>query len=199
MKFDDEQLDEILRDVDVPESLRRQLLEIPEVHETKLKDSRDTSKGLGWIPMLAIAASLLLLMSLAISSLDDANGDRDPISIVKSNDVKRGADEFDVSSDVDFELDLLKTKLQSIDLVLMQMKTKRMQRKLAQLKRTQLPVLSSSEKQSIVLSMSCQSAIELGASLETVRDELEQVKLQYPNSQGASIAKRLLQEQEFFN
>lgn len=197
MKFDDEQLDELLRDIDVPDSLAQSLREIPELHKTDVVSSHELSKGLGWIPMLAIAASLLLLMSLAISSFDDATGDHGAIASNKS--VEKNGGNVDASNDIDFEMELLKSKLQSIDLVLMRRKTKRMQQKLAELKRSQLPILSSSEQQSIVLSMSCQAAIEMGADLETVRDELEEVKLQYPDSQGAAIANRLLQEQGFLN
>ena len=202
MNIDDEQLDEMLRDVKVPEALRQQLREIPSSHKVELKDSYKTSTGFGWVPMLAIVASLLLLMSLAISWFGDAGngpGNGDSIAIAANSEVNSRENSVDVLSDVDFELQLLKTNLQSIDLALTRQKTKRMRRRLAQLKKSRLTVLGSTEQQSIALSMSCQAAIELGASLDTVRDELEEIQIQYPDSQGSSIAKRLLEEREFFN
>ena len=200
MKFDDEQLDELLRDIDAPESLKQKLRAIPQSQKNEVKHSQETANGVGWISLLAIAASLFLLVSLVIMSAKDANIDHDPITVlVDINESQTKPDNYDVVSDVDLELKLLKMKLQSIDVMLTQQKTKRMRQQLAKLKSSQLPILNSPEQQSIALSMSCQSAIEMGASVETFREELEQIKVQYPGLRGSEIASQLLGTQTFHN
>ena len=102
------------------------------------------------------------------------------------------------------ELELLEIKLEAIESVMLQQEIKQLEKELARLKQQAAPVgLPAAEQQSIVLSLSCQAAMELGASIDSVRDDLVHVVEHYPGSRGAEFASRMLAnentKEEFHN
>ena len=207
-------IDDLLRDIEVPESLHQKLRAIPQEDKNEVIQKSE-SKGSSWLPVLVIVAALLLLVSVAAvvknandvesptaQIVDKANLKSVPNNLVlirDDDDSKAAADNYLIVNDIDLEMKRIKMELESVDLILMQRKTKRMQQKLAELKAGQLPVFNPSEQQSIALSMACQSAIEKGASVETFREQLEQIKLELPDSRGSKIATQLLESQDSSN
>ena len=172
MPIDDEQLDDMLRDVSVPQDLKVKLLEIPDrdpgaVVASDSSHMRTTIVG----TMLAIAALILVFLYIEPSQLakvESQSDDADAIAMLV-DDMQRNRDAIDEILNAQ---DFANSEATSIDTS---------------------PLLDPDEVLASALSMSWQSSIEQGASVESVQKELELVVTKYPNTRGAQRARELLQ------
>lgn len=207
MTFDDQQLDDLLRAVQTPESLKDRLKEIPDqegmddglVRLPARDELPQRRSRVGWYALAAVAAAVALLTVMSIWPVETAPN----TTLVEQGSVPDTPLESDIANH-SIELELLEIKLEAIESVMLEQEIKRLEKRLASLKQQAVPVgLPEREQQSIVLSLSCQAAMELGASIDSVRDDLLQVVEHYPGSQGAEFASRMLAnentKEEFHN
>jgi len=169
MTLDDEQLDYLLRNVEVPGDLKASLLEIPDrdvVTVEALPPSKSWSVLLGTVT--ALAASVVLCFSIAPMVPKDGGliADSDEIAILLAE---------------------MQQNNESIDSIL------QLQQSNSRLELSTDPIFDSQETIASVLSLSWQASIDQGASLNSVRDELQDVVDRYPDTNGAIRAQRLLQ------
>ena len=173
MPIDDEQLDDLLRDVSVPQNLKADLLEIPDRERATVVVapvvSRVRTAMIGTI--LAIAATIFVFLYIApseVAKVDPQVDDADEIAMLL-DEMQRNQDAIDeILNAQDFAI----SEAASIDTA---------------------PFLDPDEVLASALSMSWQSSIEQGASVESVQKELELVVTKYPNTRGAQRARELLQ------
>lgn len=179
MPLDDEQLDELLRDVSVPRDLKAKLLEIPN-HESEATSfpprsiagplrSKSYTAMLGTIA--AIAATVLVVLYIAPSQVAE----------IESN--------VDESETVEMLLAELEQNQKSMNELLRFQEMANEQTHSLSIE----PIYDPDETVALALSMSWQSSLDQGASLESVEEELEYVVATYPNTQGAMQARQILQ------
>ena len=175
MTLDDEQLDDLLRQIEVPSGLKASLRTIPDRTDRNVEvDTFPTSKS--WTALLgtvaALAASVVLYLALSPNLTSNPGGVAGGIG---------------GSSEIAMLLAEMEQDNESIDTLL-------------QLQETRLsfepesePIFDSNESVATALSLSWQAAIDRGASVDSVREELQYVVNQFPNTTGAQLAQGLLQ------
>ncbi|QEG23201.1 hypothetical protein [Mariniblastus fucicola] len=172
MTLNDEQLDEMLRDVSVPDDLQAKLLQIPsEASDQPVVEraSRSYSTLLGTLAV--IAATVLLFVYFA------------PSNVAKSNSDVRDAEA------VALLLADLQRNLDSMDEILKAQEIATQQNYSLSIE----PVFEPDETVALAKSMSWQSALDKGASFDSVKKELESIVAFYPDTRGAQKARDLLQ------
>ena len=172
MPIDDEQLDDMLRDVSVPQDLKAKLLEIPD-RDSEAVVASDSSHMRTTIvgTMMAIAALILVFLYIEPSQVAKVEPQADNAEAIAMlvEDMQRNQESID---------EILNAQTDAIE-----------GRALANTS----PVFDPDETLALALSMSWQASLERGASVEVVKDELEFVVTQYPNTNGAQRARELLQ------
>jgi len=171
MPIDDEQLDDLLRDVSVPRDLKATLLEIPDREPEAPFVSKHTHVRSAIVgTLLAIAATILIFLYVVPSKVANVESqvDDDAMIAMLSTEMQENQDMID---EIGKALDLAVGERASVNAA---------------------PLLDPDETLALALSMSWQSSIEQGASVESVQDELESVVARYPNTQGAQRARELL-------
>lgn len=170
MTLDDKQLDDLLRQIDVPSGLKASLLTIPD-RDVEV-DVSPTSKS--WTAILgtvaALAASVVLYFSLPPG-----------FGLAPSNPDLASADEIAILL---AELEQNQATLDAI---------RELQNTQPEIEPDVEPIFDAKESIAMALSLSWQSAIDRGASLDSVRDELQDVVDRYPETAGARRAQGLLQ------
>lgn len=173
MKLNDEQLDDLLRQVDIPGGLKASLLSIPD--RDLSVEAGPTSKS--WTTLLstvaALAASVVLYFTFAPN-------------LGRPNDIlvaDAGSNEVEVEmllAELQQEMDTLDSMMQ-------------LQEANLDVELSTEPIYDIKESVATALSLSWQSAIDRGASVDSVRNELQYVVDQYPETAGAHRAQGLLQ------
>lgn len=172
LPIEDQELDSLLKRVDVPTSLKDSLLAIPQLEEepnaVKAEPvSRSLTTMIG--TLAALAASVLIYFSLTNMTV-----------VENANDIA-------ASEEVSELLSKMRENLASMD-------------RIEESAKSSLPLHEHQSTTPILyddavataLSLSWESALEQGASLGSVRSELQFVVDHYPNTSGADLAKRLL-------
>lgn len=191
MKPDDEQLDALLRDVSVPEDLATRLKRIPnEIRpESKLAGDRwlTTQRLIG----LAIAASLIGLMTWVAWPTGDrqqpeARLPEEP-AVVSDNDVPG----FPVAeSVVSPSVDELTGRIEELT---WQIELHEQRARLAELQRTVVAQpLDQNESRALLAFESENSALAWGADEGSLRPRMQKIIELYPNTQGARQARQFL-------
>lgn len=172
MPIDDKQLDDLLRDVSVPQNLKADLLEIPDrEHETVVTPNRSRVRTAMLGTILAIAATIFVFLYIApseVAKVDPLADDADEIAMLL-DEMQRNQDAIDEIMNVQ---DLAIGETTPINTA---------------------PLLDPDEVLASALSMSWQSSIDQGASVESMKKDLELVVTKYPNTRGAQRARELLQ------
>ncbi len=178
MPIDDEQLDDLLRDVSVPHDLKATLLQIPDRESEAVSVARRSNSGFAFLGLLAaIAAAVLLFVNLPSAPLDvDEN-----VSVAIS-------DEEEIE-ELEGLLAQLEEERYSIELLA---KAQELERSRLELLK-EGPHLELKESLALAMSLSWESSLDRGASIESVRSELEYVASTFPGTRGAEIARNILQ------
>jgi hypothetical protein len=178
MPIEDEQLDDLLRDVSVPHDLKAKLLQIPDREPESLTVARRSNSGITILGLLAaIAASVLVFFNLPAAPVDvDEN-----VSVAISNE-----EEIEGLESLLAQLD---EERRSIELL---SKARELDRSRLELLNEE-PHLKLEESLALAMSLSWESSLDRGASIESVRSELEYVASTFPNTKGAEIARNILQ------
>lgn len=172
MTLEDKDLDALLRNVEVPSSLKDSLLEIPD-RDSLESNSAPSSKS--WSALLgtvaALAASVLIYFAISGEDLVPGGGES---TVAKSNEIALLVEQMEQNRN-------------SIDSILL-LQNSRIDRELET-----DPILDARESVATALSLSWQAAIDQGASFESVQDEVQYVVDQFPGTSGALRAQQLLQ------
>ena len=170
MTLEDEKLDELLRDVDVPRDLKASLLKIPG-REVEVVAAKPESKS--WATLIgtiaAIAASVVLYFSIQPEPA--------PFGVSLATN----------ESEIAMLIAEMEQNNQSINSIL-EMQDSGFSREIST-----DPIFDSKESIASALSLSWQVAVDQGASLDSVRSELQYVVDVYPDTAGAQRARGLLQ------
>ena len=189
MKLDDQQLDQLLSDVPVPDTLKQQLHKVPDLNPTS--DLPEQRRRSGWMTAALvsgglIAASLVVMISLYFNTNSPVTvkpSDPDPLTPEQKAGVAQKLEEIEMAT-LEIQQQLRHLELQ------------RKRQQLEQLRASTLPVvaLQPRDQTSLILSLSQQAALEWGADSTSVRDELIQVSRDYPNSLGSEKADQILRD-----
>ena len=193
----DDQLDAMLRDVQVPADLKSRLQRIPEPITATEEVGHTSSTRARWL-YYALAASLLAGATFATARFlnkrtrdaapglvatktnEDAEANLEPAPedlIVKSNPE---------SDQQDQELQILQAEVQKL-------KIAKLESELFQLEQLNDTRLSRSEIESIIMALAPEHSVALGGDEAYVRSEMARVQKDYPNTRGAMLAGEILQ------
>ena len=206
--INDDQIDSLLRDVEVPGNLKDRLRTIPssvdQSGEIILKTTGSTS---GWMkPILAFALAATLLAIAAFFAWPLIMGNDDPINgtdVAKTGETKLEPGGTLVSPEklepevksslVALELEAIVQTQHDIDATLHEMEMLVLREKLARLSNTTSRIsLAPKEYQSMVFAIADQTILDLGGSDEIVKRDMTYVINRYPNTRGAEIAQEFL-------
>ncbi|MEM7455918.1 MAG: hypothetical protein AAF456_16325 [Planctomycetota bacterium] len=208
----DEKLEELLRDVDVPDDLAASLRGIPEQHAIEhaaTVRARNGEQGL-W-PLLILAAGIAgIVLSVVwqhsgilddLSSIASFSAPEDvitepviesvetpptvqvePVPAVETNETLLAA-----QSQSDKVLAEIASLQAEIDAQVAQMKTDQMRSELARIQSLAQPI-SNRDTDSMIRALADQTRISAGGDLEQVSSDMALVIEKYPGSRGAAIA-----------
>lgn len=205
---DDDQLNRLLRAVDVPADLHEKLLCIAN-HDGQDQEVKKTvaKPPVHWQlrTMLVVAAGYLLVsMSLIFFWPKNATevakhspnenfkrGNTRASGLDQSQGNSRNETNEEINKRNELPIERTRLVVDSIEEKLNQLELLRMESKLARLEE-ELQELDSDQKISIVLAVADQSALNFGASRESVVNDLSEVLRRYPGSQGAKIVNQFV-------
>ena len=201
MKFNDEQLAEILKQVQVPAALKDQLRKIPDqavdlqaadlqVASVLPKTSLGSRRVLGW---LSVATAAAVFLSLIWTKQWEASKDSQNGTATANHDTSDVPQIHSLASDM--EPMNRQINADSLTMVELQSEIYDIEKELEAIQ----PISSSAnqhlndeEYTSLVIATSAQTAILSGASIEYLRGDLEQSVQRFPDTRGSAIAAQLL-------
>lgn len=196
---EDEQLDELLRQVDVPEGLKADLRKLAEgtkvngVQSASLPPFNSRKK---LFPSLLLLAATLLGVSAFIAwpylGKDDSTG-----GMAKKIDDSGQVNKSNEDSNLDLQPNLqqIQNLQEKVDATLTKLEISRLERRLEKLRSGSTGQLDQNQYTSIILAMADQTVIDLGGSTESVQTNMVSVIDNFPNSKGAEIAQQFLDQQ----
>ncbi len=178
MTIDDKQLDAWLRDVEVPQDLNERLLAIPQSASTVA--IRPKRPLLFAASLLAIAASVVGIAFFVQSS----NRSTEPAAIATNPELVR-------------ELEEIKAEVALIDQAMHDAEIRELSGKLEALSsEANVAAIDRIQRTALIVSLSDQSALQLGASPEWVRRDMARVIQRFPNTVGANHAQQFIAQIE---
>jgi len=178
MPIDDRQLDELLRDVEVPGDLKANLLKIPDEDSKPERQTVSKSKTKSRFAIVgviaAIAASVLVIVNLPSGNVAINEGTIDPI--VANQTAERLLAE-------------MKQDLEAIEEICFTQDVELAMRDALRVE----PTVDFKESLSLAMSVPLQSALDQGLAIESIKPELEYVIASFPNTSGARQAQAILQ------
>lgn len=168
--MEDEQLDELLRDVSVPNELRASLLSIPD--QANVVIAPKPSRGKLWASLSVVASIAALVLVFLYSQPSE-------VTVIEKQDTET----------IELLLAEMEQNLESMNLIQQIYEHQQSQRRIQRAE----PLLSVDESVALALSIPWKSSLDRGASIETVRTELEYVINTFPGTLGALEAETILQ------
>lgn len=171
MPIDDEQLDELLRDVSVPDDLKTSLLQIPDqelnvVHEDSRPRARYRLAIAGLLA--AIAATACIFLYLPKTPVANHINDHSASAELLLAQMQRNVDamaEIQQAAELEFS---------SEHVVEVE------------------PIANFKESVALAMSLSWKASLDRGASIEFVKPELEYIINTFPGTRGADEARTIL-------
>lgn len=206
-----EQLDSLLREVEVPADLKSQLRSIPMqleeptvTKQTKVSapSSNRMSKrnsGLSWRTWV-VAGSILGIAAFQILRLEPTPSipvnDPAAVAIISADNSEANvstADSTNLYADELEQLELLNREFAQRQNFWQEQELNQLESDLVDLQRTAARSINQRESNSVILALSAETAISFGGSEESVKEEMAMVIAEYPGSHGAKIATEFLQ------
>lgn len=196
MKQDDQNLKNLLREIDVPGDLKHRLRLIPDqaVDDAPLNlvdrwgGSRVKLKR-WWVAGLAAAISGALLYCWWPATEPATEPARQPIvqaeSKMSDTSIANELAEFDARAE------RLRLALFELELVELNERLLHLQRRQEIERQSELSV---AETHSLIFAAAEESGWRMGADSETTKQNLESIRKRYPDTQGALLAEKILQE-----
>ncbi len=178
MTIDDKQIDAWLRDIEVPQDLNERLLAFSQPASTVvIRTKRSLLFGAS---LLAIAASVVGV-AIFVQSL---NRSTESVTIATNPELVR-------------ELGEIKAEIALIDQVIHQAEVRELSKRLnAFSSEANVAAIDRIQRTALIVSLSDQSALQLGASPEWVRRDMARVIQRFPNTAGANHAQQFIAQIE---
>lgn len=171
MPIDDEQLDDLLRDISVPADLKATLLEIPDRDSEAISvplRSKSYAAMLGTIA--AIAATVLVFLYMGPTRVAKVPVPDDSVTVeMLLAQLEQNQEAMKKVAEIQ---EMANQETQSFDTD---------------------PIYDPNETVALALSMAWQSSLDQGASFDSVKGELESLVASYPGTRGAEQARQILQ------
>ncbi len=178
MTIDDKQLDAWLRDVEVPQDLNERLLAIPQ--SASIVTIRPKRPLLFVASILAIAASVVGIAIFVQSS----NRSTEPAAIATNPELVR-------------EIDEIKAEIALIEQAMHEAEIRKLSEKFEALSSVaNVAPIDRIQRTALIVSLSDQSALQLGASQEWVKSDMTRVIQRFPNTDGANHAQQFIAQIE---
>ena len=207
----DQQLDALLRDVDVPTDIADELRAIPRTQSQNDAADRklDTpsSAGTPWriSPLLVLAASLLAVSAFFAWPwiVGDSELGTDPSTVVRSgptepvkptDPTQPNSTDSQLNPTLESSTAELLARTEAIEAALHEIEMQRLREQLAEIKQS-TPThysMDTREYDSLITAIADQTILQLGGSEDTVRQDMVRVIKTYPNTAGATIAQDFL-------
>lgn len=176
MPLNDQQLDELLREIEVPSDMKAKLLEIPVESPKSMRAKRRNPVVAILCAVAAIAATVLVIANLPLV----------PPAIDQHTSTKDAANETEAVGEL---LAQMKHDLEAMEEICFEQEIDLARSEALRLE----PVVDLQESLALAMSVSWQSALDQGATIESVKPDLEYVIASYPNTAGARQAHNMLQ------
>ncbi len=196
MNIEDRQLDEWLRDVDIPADLSQRLLALPnsDVKVERLPRHRLTVAAV----IFAVAASIvgvIVVVRWSNSSAEPAVADKSPNDSPNSTELVNTPRSAFVRISPD-SLDDIRANIDFIDIMVRERAIRDLSDKLAAMSKSTRPKsLDSNQRAALIVSMSDQSALQLGAARQWVERDMARVIERFPNTSGAKLAEQFIAQE----
>ena len=208
-----EQLDAMLRDVQVPSDLKSRLKGIPELESlagesgslptnTPPVSLASSDNKRTWLPYV-LAASLLAVAAFTAAQFLPKDGPnvapgsiasapaKDPFNENNFKPEPRAIEHVVVKSAIDQEVELLNAQIQELEIARLQSELHRLENDYDK-HLSEHP--SENEVESMIMALSPQYSLPLGGKQADVRAEMARVLEQYPNTRGAVLAEKFLKQ-----
>lgn len=215
----DEQLDAMLRDVQIPSDLKPRLKQIPAsltaaeeggplprtiplpqtILPAQALPTHASSAQAPWLSYVLVASLLAVATFATARLLTKNNNGIGPDSVattaIQDHETEREVGPIDPminksSSDSDKQeqdLQMLQAEIQELELA-------RLESELFRLEELNSTRLSQDEVESMILALAPEHSVALGGNKAYVRSEMARVQTEYPNTRGAVLADKILQE-----
>lgn len=193
MNIDDRQLEEWLREVEVPQDLAERLRSLSDSASQVARPPR--WPWFAAASVLAVAASIAAIV-LFVNRTDSPNAA--PLVAENSNPTTEAtpanvATPNALASETPPSLEEIRAEVEMIDRLLRQRTILDLGDKLAALSdRRPATSLESNQRASLIVSLSDQAAIDLGASRQSVAQDMARVIERFPNTRGAAVAEQFI-------
>lgn len=192
----DDQLDDLLRQVEVPGDLKAKLHKLPnkeKVNGVRPSSMPPTGPRTKLWPSLILLAATLVGVSAFIAwpylggdqPADRTAGKTDPDSI---NDGVH-------NPELQLDLRVVDELQKQVEASLAKFEIARLERQLKNLRSAPANLLEQEQYTSMILAMADQTVLDLGGSNESVHANMVNVIDSFPNSKGAEIAQQFLDQQ----
>lgn len=200
----DESLDFQLRQIDVPDDLKANLLNIsePSFESTRSVDRsnsfsrRSRAFAFAWSSVAVVAFVGLFFAVKASNKIDDSS--RETALAVAELAEPTGTSELNPESDLKAELTEFSEQLNRSHELLLKLEIAQLESEIAELRRASITNVSDSlsdfEKRSIAAAVSEETFHLLGGSDESTLSRLQKVQANFPGTQGAELAKDYISE-----
>lgn len=221
MKFDkeptDEQLDELLRDIDVPQDLKSVLKQIPSSDglddgKVGLKDGASNAEEeptwTGALLGLILAASLIGV-GLFIGSASLPETDKDsPVAKSPTTEVEKNGDELKNGDEPEPKSAVRPTnvglaqseidarEIRQLEAQIHAIKIAQMEAELFEIERTTAVQVDQREVESVIAAVAEQYSVPLGMPEAKAKSRMAQVIEQFPGTRGAEMAQSYLEQEQ---
>ena len=193
----DSELDALLRGVDVPTDLQDDLRKIPQQQSKPLSKQAEQvgqqsdHKLSRWriSTVLALAATLLGLGLFFAWPLSNGNGTPIASSTESIKDHSPATAESVESAEL---IELTHNTTRQIDSMLHEIEMLELRSRLAKIEQSLAQSLDHREYQSLITAVADQSILQLGGSVQTVKEDMVQVIKNYPDTIGSKIAQEFI-------
>ena len=189
----DEQLRRMLQDVEVPEGLKAGLKNIPDQKPEHSGTGIQSPQRFVW-QLAGVAALAASIVGLAAFAFHPNAGDQPEIARADSTDsnslkAPEPTDEFSATE----ILEQMKSQALDIDFLVFQQDFEDVIEGFGQRIPVEQIATLKVEQKSVAMFAAVQTGANYGGDLGTIREELNQVKLQFPGTRGAKLADQFIE------
>lgn len=187
----DEQLDDLLRQIEVPDSLKDDLRQIPQMHElhSAKKFEPTTNHQYFWPGVFALVAVLFGLVAFLTWQFQLSQDSNDLANKTQPSEKKQPLSQDTRVAELQQQIDELQSEA---DWRVAHAEIQQLESRLTRFQAVDQEDMAQEQYTSIILAMADQTVIDLGGSSQSVETSMVSVIDQFPDTSGAEIAQRYL-------
>lgn len=193
---EDRQLDDLLRQVEVPQDLKAKLHKLPKaisMNGVRPAPMPSIDSGKKHWPRLFLLAATLLGVS-AFFAWPFLGSSPSETSKTNKGDGQLVTDKANPILDLQLDLKQVENLQTQIDVALARLEISQLEQRLQELQTTSVESLGQRQHTSIILAMADQTVLDLGGSPTSVHSNMVSVIDNFPGSMGAEIAQQFLDQ-----